>query len=171
MTKEQYERAADFWTRRDAGERKMDAAALYARIDGFLKSHKVLALATGGESFIRCTPLEYGWHGGALWIFSEGGLKFKALKVNKHVAAAVFETDLGFGKLKSLQIEGTAELIEPMSEEYLEAAAFKNISTKFLERLKEPLWLIRITPSEITCLDTDLKKAGFGRRQIWRAGR
>ena len=74
------------------------------------RKNKVLVLATATKDFIRCTPLEYSWYTGALWIFTEGGLKFKALKENKHIAAAVFETGASFGGLRSLQIEGTVEL-------------------------------------------------------------
>ena len=110
MTDEQYTQAESFWTRKDETEKKLDADALYSWIDEFLSSHKVLALATATKKFIRCTPLEYSWYNGALWIFTEGGLKFKALKENKHIAAAVFETSASFGGLRSLQIEGTVEL-------------------------------------------------------------
>lgn len=86
MTDEQYTQAESFWTRKDETEKKLDADALYSWIDEFLSSHKVLALATATKDFIRCTPLEYNWYNGALWIFTEGGLKFKALKENKHIA-------------------------------------------------------------------------------------
>ncbi len=102
MTDEQYTQAESFWTRKDETEKKLDADALYSWIDEFLSSHKVLALATATKDFIRCTPLEYNWYNEALWIFTEGGLKFKALKENKHIAAAVFETSASFGGLRAL---------------------------------------------------------------------
>lgn len=167
MTREQYEQAESFWVRKDETEKKLDQDALYDWIDRFLTSHKVLALATATEDFVRCTPLEYSWHDGALWIFTEGGLKFRALKENQHVAAAVFEANASFGGLKSLQIEGTAKLIEPFSGEYEQAAAFRNIPLEALKKLKEPMWLIKIEPSEITCLNSDFKKGGNGSRQIY----
>lgn len=97
MTEEQYTQAESFWTRKDETEKKLDADTLYQWIDEFLSSHKVLALATAAEDFVRCTPLEYSWHDGALWIFTEGGLKFRALRKNKHVAAAVFDVNATFG--------------------------------------------------------------------------
>lgn len=168
MTGEQYEQAASFWIRKDAAEKKLDSDVLYDWIDKFLSSHKVLALATAAEDFVRCTPLEYSWHDGALWIFTEGGLKFRTLKENRHVAASVFEANASFGGLKSVQIEGTAELVEPFSDEYGKAAQFRKIPLEALEKLEEPMWLLKIVPSEITCLNSGFKKDGYGSRQIYR---
>lgn len=167
MTEEQYEQAESFWTRKDESEEKMDTDALYNWIDKFLSSHKVLALATAAGDFVRCTPLEYSWHGGALWIFTEGGLKFRALRENKHVAAAVFDTNPSFGGLKSLQIQGTVEIAALFSDEYEEEAAFRKIPMDALKKLEEPIWLLKIVPSEITCLNSDFKKDGYGSRQIF----
>lgn len=168
MTEEQYEQAESFWTRKDEKEKKLSADALYDWIDRFLSSHKVLALATAGEDFVRCTPLEYSWHDGALWIFTEGGLKFRALRENKHIGAAVFETNASFGGLKSLQIEGTAEMVGLFSDEYRKAAEFRRIPLEALQKLNEPMWLLKIVPSEITCLNSDFRKDGYGSRQIYR---
>ena len=171
MTDEQYAQAVSFWTRKDAAAKKMDQKTLYAWIDTFLAAHKILALAVGGSDFIRCTPLEYTWHDDALWIFTEGGLKFKGLKNNRNIAAAIFDTTADFGTLKSLQIEGTAEIAELFSEEYKAAAAFRKIPLETLKKLPEPMWLLKITPTEITCLNSEFKKEGFGSRQIWRQPR
>ncbi|MDY5579535.1 pyridoxamine 5'-phosphate oxidase family protein [Porcincola intestinalis] len=168
MTDEQYAQAESFWTRKDKTAKKLDDDALYSWIDEFLSSHKVLALATAKKDFIRCTPLEYSWYAGALWIFTEGGLKFKALKENKRIAAAVFETGTSFGGLRSLQIEGTAELVGLFSDEYRNAAEFRKILMEALKKLEEPMWLLKIIPIEITCLNSDFKKDGFGSRQIWK---
>lgn len=170
MRDEQYAQAESFWTRKDKTEKKQDADTLLRWIDEFLSSHKVLALATAAEDFIRCTPLEYSWHDAALWIFTEGGLKFRALRDNKHVAAAIFEPNASFGGLKSLQIEGTAEIVELFSDEYNNAAEFRKIPLEALKKLKEPMWLLKIIPTEITCLNSDFKEDGYGSRQIWKKG-
>lgn len=170
MTDKQYEQALTFWERKDTAEKKMAPDELYKWIGGFLSSHKVLALAAGTDSFIRCTPLEYSWHDEALWIFTEGGLKLRAIRGNKNVAAAVFETNTSFGSLKSIQIEGTVEIVELYSDEYQKAAAFLKIPIETLQNLPEPMWLLKIVPSEITCLNSDFRENDFGSRQIWRAG-
>ncbi len=90
------------------------------------------------------------------------------LKKNKNVAAAIFDTNASFGGLKSLQIEGTAEIVELYSDEYNAAAAFRKIPLETLRKLPEPMWLLKIMPTEITCLNSAWKRDGFGSRQLWR---
>lgn len=164
----QLERAASFWTRKDAQEHRMDRDELRSAIDGFLSQRKICALATGGEASIRCTPLEYDWRDGSLWIFSEGGLKFRGLEKSACVSVAVFDADGSFGKLKSAQIQGTAQIVDPSSAEYEAEARSRGIPLKTLRDMPEPMWLIRIVPDEITILNSDFKKKGFGIRQTWR---
>lgn len=168
MTDEQYEQAATYWLRKDEGKKEMEKAALKQWINDFLLSHKVLTLATGESHLLRCTPVEYCWYRDAIWIFSEGGQKFRALQKSKQVAVAVFDTNAVHGKIKSLQIAGTAELIEPFSAEYNEAATFRKVPLKVLQNMPEPMWLIKIIPSEFTCLDAEFKKSGLKSRQILR---
>lgn len=168
MTKEEFDKAESFWIRKDEAEKKMDKASLHAWIDSFLSSHKVLALATGAGDSVRCTPLEYTWHDGALWIFTEGGLKFRTLRRNRNAAAAVFETQTSFGGLKSVQIEGTIEFPELYSEEYVKAAEYRKIPIETLKKLAEPMWLLKMIPAEITCLNSEFRKEGYGSRQVWK---
>lgn len=79
----------------------------------FLTSHGVLALASGADETIRSIPLEFSWHDDAIWIFSEGGLKFRGLKEHSRVAASVYEPNAKIGCLKVIQIEGEAEMGKP----------------------------------------------------------
>ena len=58
--------------------------------------------------------MEYSYHDGQFWIFTEGGEKFIGLERNKNVSLAVFEKPPDFGALKSVLVMGTAKLIEPM---------------------------------------------------------
>lgn len=58
-------------------EAPMPTDALKARIDDFLAAHNTLALATGCGNWVRCTPLEYLRVNGALYILTEGGLKWR----------------------------------------------------------------------------------------------
>lgn len=169
MTEEQYDEAETFWIRKDKESRAMSQEDIRKWADDFLSSHKILALATGAGDYVRCTPLEYAWYDGALWIFTEGGMKFRALRKNRNVSAAVFEADGGFGRLKSMQIEGTADMVEPFSDEYTRAAEARKIPVEALKKLSEPMWLLKIAPTEITCLDSDFRKQGFGSRQIWKS--
>lgn len=79
-----------------------------------LHGNVVCALAAGIGDYVRCILLEYSYHDGQFWIFTEGGEKFIGLERNKNVSLAVFEKPPDFGALKSVLVMGTAKLIEPM---------------------------------------------------------
>ena len=166
MKDEQYLAAANFWKRKDSAANRMDASEVWKEADRYLTSHKVCALATGGGDCIRCTPLEYSWHDGAVWIFSEGGRKFTGLLLNKAVSLAVFDLNTGFGGLHSLQMSGTAEVFDDVDDSrYVAEAASRKIPLATLRNLDEPMYLIRIEPDEVTLLNSDFRKRGFGSRQ------
>jgi nitroimidazol reductase NimA-like FMN-containing flavoprotein (pyridoxamine 5'-phosphate oxidase superfamily) len=114
---------------------------------------------------VRCTPLEYVWRDGAIWIFTEGGLKFHALRKNLRVSLAVFEPYAGFGKLASIQVAGTAEIVDPESAEYAAAAAAKGIPQEMLERVRNRLHLLKIEPSHMDLLMSSLHDEGLSPRQ------
>ena len=80
-----YEKAAAFWTEKDKNAVKMPKNELHAAIEDFIKARNTCALAVADGDFIRCTPLTYKYRAGKFIIFSEGGLKFRALKENKHL--------------------------------------------------------------------------------------
>ena len=165
MTHEEYRRAAEHWKIRDANGQAMDRERLLAAAEDYIRANNTCALATGAGTFVRCTPIEYTYHDGCFWMFTEGGEKFLALEHNKNVCLAIFDRYDGFGNLKGMQVSGTAELIEPFSEAYLAAAAFKKLPQEALRKLPEPLNLIRITPAKLEFLNSDFKKAGFSNRQ------
>ena len=58
-----------------------------------------------------------------------------------------------------------AEMVEPFYEEYMAHAAYRKVSTEFLEKQKPPMNLIRIKPARIDYLCSDFKKAGCSSRQ------
>ena len=92
---------------------------------------------------MRCTPLEYTYHDDCFWIFSEGGEKFYALEKNKNVCLVIFDKYEGFGKLKGMQVTGLASIVEPFSQEYVQAADFRKIPLKALEKMLHPMNLIK----------------------------
>ena len=165
MTPEEFDQAAAYWIDAESSENRIPEDELRAAINTFLSAHNTCALATGVGDFVRCTPLEYAWRDGALWIFSEGGLKFRGLKANKQVSVAVFDPYDGFGKLASAQVTGTAELIDADDPEFAAAAAVKGIPAGALEKLATKLHLIKIVPSRIDYLSSDLKARGYDARQ------
>lgn len=167
MSEQEWIEAQDFWQKKDAEKKAMPPETLKPEIDKFLKAHKICALATGSGETIRSTPLEYSWFNDALWIFSEGGRKFKGLQENNNVSAAVFDPNGKFGSLKSVQIFGTAEVLGPESDEYTAAAKERHIPLKVLQKLPDPMWLIKVTPTQMVYLNSAFKLKGYGRRQTY----
>ena len=160
-----YDEAATYWIQKDRDSIRMDEELLKNRIEQFITAHNTCALATACDGFVRCTPIEYNYIGGFFYLFSEGGLKFKALKENKRVALAIYEPYGGFGKLKGLQVTGSAEIVEPFSGEYLKLLEHKKIPLEAMKKLPQPMHLIKIIPSGYDYLDSDLKKEGVSIRQ------
>lgn len=165
MTHAEYQQAAEYWKKKDAAGRKMSTEALLAAMEEYIKSHNTCALATGAGMFVRCTPIEYSYHDGAFFIFSEGGRKFTALEHNRNVCLAIYDAYEGFGKLSGMQINGAAELVEPYCDEYNAAAAFKKIPLETLKKLPSPMYLIKVTPKHIDFLHSAFRNQGFDSRQ------
>ena len=156
---------SEYWTSRERSY-KMHPEAKKSLLD-FITTHHICALATGAGDFVRCTPIEYNWVDQAFWLFSEGGLKFRALKDNKNVCLAIYDEvkGLGFGQLHSVQISGTAEIIMPFSEDYMKLLAYKHIPEAAIRKMQPPIHLIRIFPAEADYLNSDFKKDGYDSRQ------
>ncbi len=167
MTTEKYKAAANFWKTKDRKE--MPVEELKPVVEEFLRSSAVCALATGTGDYVRCTPLEYSYHDGKFWIFTEGGEKFIGLEKNKNVSLAVFEKNPNFGELKSVQIMGVAKLIKPMSEAYIAHAEYKKVPVTALQKLADQgraMHLICITPTKMDILFSEFKKQGYDSRQV-----
>lgn len=109
----------------------MDASVLRTKITEYITANNTCALATGADGFIRNTPIEYSYHDGCFWMFSEGGEKFVGLEKNPNVCIAIFDKYAGFGSLKGLQVMGVASIVEPFSAEYNAHAAVKKIPRLF----------------------------------------
>ena len=166
MTTEEYKSAANFWKEKVC--KKMPIEQLKPIVEEYLGSSSVCALATGYGDYVRCTPLEYSYHDGKFWIFTEGGEKFIGLEKNKQVSLAVFDKNPSFGELKSVQVMGEAEIIEPMSAEYVAHAEHKKIPISALQKLAgegHPMHLICIMPVRMDVLFSAFKKQGYDSRQ------
>ncbi len=82
-----------------------------AEVIEYLNQHNVLHLATGRDSEVRSTPLEYFNNGLTVYISSEGGGKFANLKVNPNVSYSIsdpYEPENDFFGAVGLQVWGIA---------------------------------------------------------------
>ncbi len=166
MTPKEYKSAANFW--KEKVHKEMTVELLKPIVEEYLGNSSICALATGYGDYVRCTPLEYSYHDGMFWIFTEGGEKFIGLEKNKRVSLAVFDKNPSFGELKSVQIMGTAEMIEPMSSEYVAQAEYKKIPIAALQKLAaegHPMHLICITSTRMDVLFSEFKKQSYDSRQ------
>lgn len=167
MNAEEYKEAANYWKAKERKE--MPASQLRPFVEDFLRSNSVCALATGAGDYVRCTPLEYSFHDGEFWIFTEGGEKFIGLEKNANVSLAVFDANPSFGELRSVQVMGAAAIVEPMSAAYVAHAEHKKIPVAALQKLPDqgrPMHLLRIRPSGMDALFSEFKKQGYDARQV-----
>ncbi|MCR5621690.1 MAG: pyridoxamine 5'-phosphate oxidase family protein [Treponema sp.] len=165
MTHEEYEEAARYWVKKDAEAQKAEPGQLRTYIEDFLAANKTCVLGTGSGNTVRCTPVDYAYHDGAIWVFTEGGRKFSSLEHNANVSVAVFQAGGSMGNLHSLQIQGKAEVVTPWSAEYERAAGQRHIPLDALKKLARPMNLLKIVPEEADYLDSGLKKQGLSSRQ------
>ena len=165
MWEPDYDKQAKYWMEKDAVSNKLDPEKLKERIDSFIRERKTCTLATGMDGFVRCTPIEYNYIDGVFYFLSEGGLKFKGLKDNKNVSIAIFDAYDGFGKLKGLQVQGMAEMIEPFSDEYLNILEYKKIPVEAIKKLPDAMNLFKVVPKSFDYLDSELKQENVDIRQ------
>lgn len=165
MTQAQFQAAARYWEEKDAASVKLKPTRLRAMAEAYIQARNTCALATGSGAYVRCTPMEYSYHHGFFWMFSEGGKKFIGLSENPNVCLAIFDGYTGFQNLHGMQIMGTAQVVEPFSPDYLAHAAYKGISLDFLKGRETPMHLIRVRPVSMECLFSDCKALGCGPRQ------
>ena len=158
-----YEQAAAFWTEKDKNAVKMPTDELRTAIEDFIKARNTCALAVADGDFIRCTPLTYKYRAGKFVIFSEGGLKFRALKENKHVALAIYDEYKGPGSAKSLQVAGIATVIGADDPDYAAQLDSLDINAAHMQKLH--LTLILITPTTLEYLDAALRDKSYSPRQ------
>ena len=71
MTDQEYQAAIRYWEEKDASGVKLETSKLRAMVEEYIQSNNTCALATGTGDYVRCTPIEYSWHEGCFWMFSE----------------------------------------------------------------------------------------------------
>ena len=158
-----YEAAAAFWLEKDAKAVKMPPDELRAEIDAFLKGESVCTLAVADGDFIRCTPLTYAYRAGKFYLFSEGGLKFRALAKNKNVALEIHAEYHGPGSAKSVQVTGEALVIGADDEDFITRADAAGMNGASLKKMG--LILIVVTARKLEYLNSELRKRGYCPRQ------
>lgn len=68
-------------------------------------------------------------------------------------------------KVGGVQITGTAHIVEAFSDEYDKLVEVRKIPKHVMETMKIQLHLIKLIPTEIDYLNTELRKSGYSSRQ------
>ncbi len=165
MNHEEYKQAANYWIEIDKKGPHVEREVLLQRMERYIKENDTCALATAYNGNVRCTPIEYVYHEGNFYIFTEGGEKFANLEHNKNVSLAIFDKFQGFHKLHSVQVFGIAEIIDRKTDKYSEIAAVKGLKPERLEAMNHILHLIKIRPTEMNYIDSTLKQEEMSIRQ------
>lgn len=142
------------------------ADMLMYRVEQILESHNTCALCTGHDGGIRATPIEYVYRNGVLYFLSEGGEKFAHIYANPQVSLTVFDAYSGFDKLESVQIEGTAIMVETFCNEYNGIIESKGLSSESLRKLPVILSMFKVMPKRIEILESAFAKTGYAVKQV-----
>ncbi|MHA1733255.1 MAG: flavodoxin domain-containing protein [Promethearchaeota archaeon] len=154
---------------RDEGARGMPPGELKKEVTLFLKAHNTCALATAscvGEARVRCTPIEYAFDAGKLYLVSEGGEKFAHLAVNSRVSLAIFEPYTSMQDIKGAQVTGFAEVASPGSSEHARAFELKGLSPQAIAKLPFDLYVVVVTVERVEFTSSSFRERGFQTRQV-----
>ncbi len=169
---------AEIMRARVRGEMPRDQ--LYARIVEFLSSQTMCVLATWGKEAPRATPIEYYSEGVSLYVTIDPGVKMENLKINNRVSVAVCSTlkpdwnsATEWASIKSAQITGIAHILPLGSAERAHALKvykywiFAEACGLNPEDIIKDRTMVRIDPEKIEYLEFNLKRQGFGSKQVW----
>lgn len=137
-------------------------------VEQFLTSHNTASLATGSGTSVRCTPIEYVYRDGTMYLFTEGGMKFANLYRNSHVSLSVYDPFTGLSDLAGMQLTGTADWYGPGDAEYEQALAVRHLTRERVERMPVVLHALVITLDQAEFLWHGFSKQRGSPRQYYR---
>ena len=177
MLKEELKCLSNYWFEKDKTAKMVSDEKAREVIDAIINSKCNGVLGTCSDNVPRCTPVDYTYYNGSIYIMTEGGRKLAGIIDGNPVAFSIYNSNGTFGNLHSVQIEGKAEvfLVYENEEEYSKVIEARNskvtndkfkLSVEMIKRLPHEMPLIKIMPSRITLLNSDFTKEGFYQRAI-----
>ena len=156
LTDEERERMLDgLFTRLNIKRWHPSRQELEAEITDYLKKNQPCTLATcGADGAPRVSVVDYAHEGLIIYIFSEGGGKFKNIAGNNKVAVGIGTSARTITSVRGLNIQGTAEVFTEDQPEFTQALKlFQPMLDDFEKRTGAPVVfppgmvrVIRITP-------------------------
>lgn len=177
MKNEELREAAKYWFNKDKTANVVSDERAKESIESIINSNCNGVLGTCTNNVPRCTPVDYTYYNGCIYIMTEGGYKLAGIADGNPVAFSIYNNDGTFGNLHSVQIEGKAEVftVYENEKEYaavLEARNSKETNDKFklsvemIKKLPHNMPLIKIKPTIATVLDSDFTKEGYFQRAV-----
>lgn len=151
---------------KDEGNSRIDEDLLKGHIEDFLAKHNTCVLATGKVDRVRATPIEYIFAGGYIYMLSEGGEKFANIILNPNVSIGICDPYKSMSDLAGMQISGTAEVIEMVSEEYKLILGKRKLDYEKILSLPMDLNLLKIEIGKVEFLWSGFGKLGYDVKQI-----
>lgn len=159
---------------------EMPRAQLQARIVEFLASQSVCVLATWGKDAPRATPIEYFSDGMSIYLSLDPGVKLDNVHLNPRVSLGVcnslkpdWMSAKDWTSVRSAQITGIVKFLAPGTPERAKALKvykywiFAEACGVDPELLIKDRVMVRIDPEKIEYLEFNLKRSGFGSKQVW----
>jgi nitroimidazol reductase NimA-like FMN-containing flavoprotein (pyridoxamine 5'-phosphate oxidase superfamily) len=114
---------------------------LETEIEGYLQKKQPCSLATcGADGVPRVSVVDYAHEGLAIYIFSEGGWKFKNIAENNKVALGIGTSARTITSVRGLNIQGTAKVFTEDKPEFAHALKlFKPMLDDFEMRTGAPV--------------------------------
>ena len=100
--------------------KRLSKDELRKSIIGFMEENCICTLATCSSNIPRSTIVRYRSKELTIYILTEGGGKVKNIRENPVVSASICGEYTGFQSVKSLQVWGKAEIIDPRNREKYE---------------------------------------------------
>ena len=126
-------------------------------VDYLSKKHPCSLATCGKDGVPRTSVVDYVNDGLTIYIFSEGGRKFKNITENNKVSVGIGTSTQTIRSVRGVNIEGIAEVFPEGTEELAYAMKlFKSLFEDFQEQIEGPLEfppgmmrIIRITPTKM----------------------
>lgn len=148
-------------------KRVMNQLDLASSILNFILEHDVCIISTGYKENIRATVVEYLFKNFKFYIISEAGEKYANLICNKNVALTIYDSLTQGGRIKSIQVSGTAKIYSSKDEEIKVILESRGLNKDTISSLNFEIYVIEIVPKSIELYDPDLKKLGYSSKQVF----
>ena len=148
----------DMFEKMERNRKHLSKEELEKEIIDYLSKRQVCSLATCGKDGVpRISMVNYVNEGLTLYIFSEGGKKFKNLIENNQVSIGIADHYKVFDALRGVNIWGIADVFTEKDEEFSQSMKlfepiFKDFEKQIgisIEFPKGILRIIRVTPKKM----------------------